>query len=427
MQRKIIALAIAGFAATAGSSQAYDFNVNGADLSLYGILDGSVYTMHSPNAPSGTSSTSYGIASNNMQTSRLGFKASDDLGNGLKVNANLEEEISLSTGGQGDGSTNATPTASAGGGGVYNRAANVGLSGSSWGEVKLGRQIAPSFLAAYQLDALGSQSGGFANAWIYSQLLNSVLITGHGTIGAGNSLATNLNFNGGTDAPNLFISGLSYISPVFSGVQVRLLQTFGSNNSPVSGNAGQSITDSGITDLTISYDDNGPLVVRFADQQVKVGNGGIAGSTYTGSLVNNVQLGGSYKFGDTKVTLDYGKVAYDSDYKAAINATGGSAPDDVRIVSFGATQQITTALKLGLSYTTIKDTDNTANGVNEWSALADYTLSKKADVYAQFTAANNKGGAQYAGVYGAVIPTTQTPANAGGSVNSLLAGIRYKF
>jgi predicted porin len=277
-------------------------------------------------------------------------------------------------------------------------------------------------LAAYQLDALGSQSGGYANAWIYSQLVNSILITGHGAQAGG--LAANLNYNGGAVAPNLFVNGLGYSSPVFSGFQVNLLQTFGSNHDPVSGNAGQAFSDSGITDLTASYD-NGPLTIRFGDQQIKVASGSTG--TYTGSLVSNVQLGGSFKFGDAKVTLDYGTVTYDSGYKAALAAlANSSAPDNVRIWSLGGTQQLGT-LKLGLSYTSSKDTDVTANGVNEWSALADWTLSKKADTYVQFASANNKGAAQYAGVYGAVIPLTQTPANAGGTVNSLIAGIRYKF
>jgi predicted porin len=46
-----------------------------------------------------------------------------------------------------------------GGDGQFNRAANIGLA-SSWGEVKLGRQLDPNLLVAVQLDALGSQSGG---------------------------------------------------------------------------------------------------------------------------------------------------------------------------------------------------------------------------------------------------------------------------
>ena len=418
MQKKLIALAIAGVAAST-TAHAFDFTVGDANLSIYGVLDGSVYSLKSPAAPAGQSSTSWGIASNNMQTSRLGFGANTDIGSGWKITGNLEQEISISTGGQGDGSTVATPTAEGNGGGTYNRAANIGFASDSYGEIKLGRQMVPSLLTAIQLDALGSQSGGYANAWVYSQLVNGILITGTGALNGG--LATNQSFNGGADAPNLFVAGLSYVSPVFNNIQVRFLQTFGSNNSPVSGNAGQSITDSGITDFSIRYD-NGALSLNLADQAVKVGNG-VAG-TYTGSLENNLQLGGSYKFNNTKLTLSYADISFANGYKAALaGLANSSAPDDVQIWSLGGTQQVD-KMKYGVSCTNIKDKDNSASGVTEWAGLADYTLNKQADIYAQVTSAKNKGASQYAGVYGAIIPTMGTNS---GTVNAIVVGARYKF
>jgi len=418
MKKTLLVLTVLGAYATA--AQAVDFTVDGTNLSVYGVLDGAAYTMSSPHAPAGLSSTTWGIASNNMQTSRLGFGANTDLGSGLKITGNLEEEISISTGGQGDGATVATPTAAASGGGTYNRAANVGLASPSWGEIKLGRQITPSLMTAVQLDAMGSQSGGYTNAWAYSQLVNSIIFTGAGALNGG--AATDQNFNGGNNAPDLFVAALSYTSPIFSGFQVRLLQTFGSNNSPGSGNTGQPFGDSGVTDFSLRYDD-GSFAFSLADNAVNIGNS-VAGA-YSGRLENNLQVGGSYKFGDTKVTLAYGDIAYADGYKAALKALANSSPpDDVEIWSLGATQQVG-QYKFGLSYTDIKDKDHSANGVSDWSALVDFAFNKQGDVYAQLTSSDNKGNAQYSGLYGSALPSMA--GGVGGTVNSLAVGLRYKF
>lgn len=383
-------------------AQAFDIDANGNTLSIYGVLDGSVYVMKTPG-----SGTSYGWASNDMTTSRLGFGVSRDLGNGLKIGGVLEQEVEFATGGSGDGVTIATQAAIGSQTGQFNRAANIYLGSTSWGEVRLGRQYAPSFSLAAASDVLGANSGGYANTWVYANLLNSVLITGAGG-------QNNYNLNASTDSPDIFVDGLAYTSPVFSGVQIKVFQSFGSNLQPTSGNVGHSFNDSGITDVTLKYTD-GAFTLGLGEQLIRAST-----ASYNGSALSNAQISASYQMGPTKIAAAYDDLAYDSAYKTSL---GAAAPHDVHIWTVGVTHMLDQALRLGASYTSAQDAQTSGNGVKIFAVQLDYALAKEADLYVQMSNASNAGAAQVSGVYGSVLPNLTN----GGSVNSVFAGARYKF
>jgi predicted porin len=116
------------------------------------------------------------LDSNGMDTSKLGFRGSEDLGGGLKANFNLEAEIGPDAGG---GLENG-----------FDRISWVGLSGG-FGEVQLGR-----VWSAYD-DA-------------FFPLLNNKAAIGF-------IVAPGLGYN---DRPN---NSLKYISPEFAGLPLRVL------------------------------------------------------------------------------------------------------------------------------------------------------------------------------------------------------------
>jgi predicted porin len=396
-----IRLAIAGLFAVAGNAFAYDFNADGNTLSIYGILDGSVYVMKQSATPGtgGTSTQSYGWASNNMTTSRLGFTVSRDLGAGLKIGGNLEQELEFASGGSGDGAT-LSPLASGNGSGQFNRSANIFVSGKEWGEVRLGRQYAPSFSMVAGADALGSNSGGFLYSYVFAANVgNGVLLTNTGP----GLVATNVN--GGALAPNLYVDGLSYASPVIDNVQVRLFQTFGSNLQPTSLNAGQSFNNNGMTDATVKYSANG-LDLGAGYQVVKSGSS---------SFSKNLAVTGAYTMGDIKVSAGYAKNSYD----AATHA------DNVQIISVGGTYNVTKDDRVGISYTNNKDATNSNNKQNLAALQYDRVLGKNADAYVQFVSSHQSGASLgslgLSGVYGSTLPGAVT------SVNTVFAGARMKF
>jgi len=119
MKKTLIAGAVLGLFAGIAAAQ--------SSVTLYGRLDAGY-------------GKRYGDAKANMQsnykdTSMWGLRGSEDLGDGLRANFNLESEINSVETGNGPAAT--------GGGLSFNRAAWVGLSGSNWGAASIGRMTTP--------------------------------------------------------------------------------------------------------------------------------------------------------------------------------------------------------------------------------------------------------------------------------------------
>lgn len=132
MKKSLLALAIFGAFAGAASAQ--------SSVTIYGVVDLGVNRL----STDGGNKTSM---QTNQSGSRLGFKGTEDLGNGLKANFVLENGFEPS-----DGRLNQ-------GGRLFGRQAWVGLSGG-FGEVRLGRQDTPIFIALDDVDPFGTYLAG---------------------------------------------------------------------------------------------------------------------------------------------------------------------------------------------------------------------------------------------------------------------------
>ena len=115
MQKKIIALAVAGLVSGAAFAQVAPNNVT-----LYGIIDMGYLYQGSNVAPGGDNYS--GIDAGGQDGSRFGFKGNEDLGNGLSVG--FETEFDFGTDYTSGGLTVAKNS--------------LNLSGKSWGTVKAG-------------------------------------------------------------------------------------------------------------------------------------------------------------------------------------------------------------------------------------------------------------------------------------------------
>ncbi|MBI3146950.1 MAG: porin [Betaproteobacteria bacterium] len=132
MNKKLVALAVAGVFALPLAAQAQSTNVT-----LYGIVDLGVRVDRTQNA--GTlMRVEDGIESGN----RIGLKGSEDLGGGLKANFLLETGIQTDTGGFTQGSL------------PWGRQTWVSMSGG-FGEVKMGRMYATEFNQLAGVDPFG--------------------------------------------------------------------------------------------------------------------------------------------------------------------------------------------------------------------------------------------------------------------------------
>jgi predicted porin len=133
--KKTLCSAMALTCGLAASSAGAQTNVQ-----IYGIVDSGIAYMTNVDA-AGHSMTKMPSLTSSFP-SRLGFRGTEDLGNGLQAFFVLENGLAMDTGTQQQG------------GRLFGRQANVGLKGS-WGIVTLGRQLNMTYISALKTDVLG--------------------------------------------------------------------------------------------------------------------------------------------------------------------------------------------------------------------------------------------------------------------------------
>jgi predicted porin len=121
-----------GMAASAANAQ--------SNVQVYGIVDSGIARVTNVNA-AGDSMTKMPSLTSSFP-SRVGFRGTEDLGNGLQAFFVLENGLAMDTGTQQQG------------GRLFGRQANVGLKGA-WGSITLGRQLNMTYISALKTDVLG--------------------------------------------------------------------------------------------------------------------------------------------------------------------------------------------------------------------------------------------------------------------------------
>ncbi|MFZ6814744.1 porin [Undibacterium sp. Rencai35W] len=133
MKRKAIfqavSIAMLALAASAASAQ--------SNVTIYGLIDANIGYSNNADA---TKSSVFKVNSGGMNTSRLGFRGTEDLGGGLKTVWQLESGIILDTG--------------AADGDIFGRQANVGLQGD-FGRVVAGRSYSTTYDFILPFDPMG--------------------------------------------------------------------------------------------------------------------------------------------------------------------------------------------------------------------------------------------------------------------------------
>ncbi|WP_048441762.1 porin [Caenimonas sp. SL110] len=171
MKKSLIALAV--LAAAAGSASAQ------SSVTLFGIVDATLAFGR------GSVSNKTQLTNSGYNSSRLGFRGTEDLGGGMSASFWLEAGLTNDNGtGAGSNSNNqagGAAAANAGGQGLtFNRRSTVSLAGG-WGELRLGRDYTPQFWNLTVFDPFGTNGVGT------TQTLNSI-ITGVTAVRASNSI-----------------------------------------------------------------------------------------------------------------------------------------------------------------------------------------------------------------------------------------------
>ena len=335
MQKKILALAVAGLVSGGAFAQ--------SNVTIYGVVD--VFYGYGMDNFNKDAKDMGAIQSGGQSGSRFGFKGSEDIGNGLKANFRIEGGFNADVG------TSAQT-------GLFGRWSTVGLSGS-WGEVQLGRRD------TFQDEFLGAQD---ANARTTVAQVSPVYLD-QNRIG---------NF-------------VAYLSPVWSGLQVKLgYSTAGADSAaqevtltPISSAANNAASNTNFQVVTAAlHYANGPLLLgavydynTFQDRGSNVvGQSGDYGS---GNVWN---VGGAYDFGVVRINAVVGGIDYANSF--------GQTMDDRTQWSLGASAPIGKAGKLTLVYANAKIDYNVAGAKDDkmqmWGLAYYHDLSKRTNFYAAY-------------------------------------------
>jgi predicted porin len=276
------------------------------------------------------------MVSGGVSTSRWGMKGSEDLGDGLKANFNLEQSVSVDTG--------------AGSG--FTRQAWVGLSGG-FGAVKLG-------LMSLAFDNYATVSDSIYN----SDLSPAQAASGYNAAGV---FRTNNDYNGKVG------NTIGYVAPAMvPGLTMEV-------NYSLPEKGATALGEVAITSFAVGYT-SGPLAGQFAYQKED--------KNTTSNDLTYLRLGGSYNFGVATAKVQYGKVEHNGISGVGANASSGTTTADGKTNEWQIGVDVPLSAALTLSGGYASSTDNAsvtpANGEAKrtgFGLAAVYGLSKRTTLY----------------------------------------------
>jgi predicted porin len=356
MKKSLLALAVLGAFAGAASAQ--------SSVTIWGVVD-----LSANDIKNGSAHGQY-LASNQLNSNRLGFRGIEDLGGGLKAGFWLEAGMNNATGYAGGGSGNVsnsdTPS-----GQLFNRRSTVSLI-SNAGELRLGRDYDPSFWNTVFFDVDGANGLG--------QGLNLISSLGSGAT----TIARTNNSIGYFLPPNL---GGFYGQAQVAAPQGSL------GNKYYGGRIGFA---AGPFDVAAGYG---------LTKTNSVGGGNVSGANF--KMTN---IGGSWDFGVAKLYGYYNR------------NTWGVRKQNVYDVSVGVPLG-QGELRGVYAHADASGGGTDANDANLYSIEYVYNLSKRTAIYGTAAQIKNKGAAAFS-----VLPGTTVASDlAGGKSTGFNLGVRHSF
>lgn len=322
MKKSLIALAVMAFAGAASAQ---------SSVTLFGIVDAAVSHYRVDDVGHFT-----GLTNSGYNSSRLGFRGTEDLGGGMSASFWLEGSLSNDDG---------TP-----GGFMFQRRSTVSLA-SGWGELRLGRDYVPTFWNLTVFDPFGTNGVG-----------TNVTLRAKGATGADPHSVRASNMVGYFLPPNLggFYGQVNYAWDEISG---------GNDQGRYIG-------------ARVGYG-SGPWNVALAYGRTDGSDPAIAAPD-----VRAWNIGGSWDFGMAKAMAMYDNSRYEFD------VAGG----DARLKSWlvGALVPVG-AGEIRASYSRAKlDTDGADPRSSQWALGYVHNLSKRTALYATYAHVSNSDGANIA-------------------------------
>lgn len=329
MQKKLIALAVAGLVAAPAFAAT-------SNVDIYGRMAFSLDYVDSEDGLAGTTDDSNFVTGRD-NVSRVGFKGSEDLGGGLAAIWQVENQLNVPKLGTSGGA----------GGGWAIRNTFVGVKSNSLGTVLAGRHDTPYKLATGKLDPFVDTAAD------YNVVIGRTVDGGAGTrfdLRADNTVA--------------------YISPTFSGFHAALawIEIDSSEAAGADDVEGWSV---------MGMYENGPI---FASLAYEKHSGGAGGSTATGEA-DAWKVGLGYTFGNAKIGAVYESTDHDD----------AAQMDRVRDAWYLSGVYTMGNIVLNAAYGNAEDSDaaGASDGWDYWAVGADYILSKRTKLFGLYTTVSN--------------------------------------
>lgn len=397
MQKKLIALAVAGLASTGAFAQ--------ANVTVYGVADASFDVVRISGDANNELGNTTRVSTN---SSLLGFKGKESIGNGLSAVFQFESGVGFDNAG-----TLST-----------NRDSYVGLSGG-FGTVLLGTLTGPTRSLGTTLDVNPGATGIGANTALLGKLGNRLI---------GTTSTTTAGYAGGSTCgrssscqsifDNRWKNAIAYVSPSFGGVSATVAYVANENKSL------DGLTSANTTgyDIGLKYSD-GAAMAAVTYNAVSLGDA-------ADTKVADFRVGGSYKIGPASLRALF-------DLTRADHFGGNKITQAV--YGLGGTFDVTSATKLlGQVYVArdvkINGSSSDDTGAKLFEVGVLHSLSKRTTLKATYAMINNDKGAAYdfgfnaAGINPGAYNATTNPggliggANAvGGTVSGLSLGLRHSF
>ncbi len=399
MQKKILVTATTlAIASLSGAALAQ------SNVTVYGVADATFDVINVSGGSAALSANTPNFTRISTNGSRLGFKGTENLGNGLTALFQFESNANFDSGG-------ALGTS---------RDSFVGLSGN-FGKVILGNLSTPTRVLASALDVHAGADGIGSNQALLGKLGGTLANAGAG--GAAGRSATSASL-----FDTSFSNSIAYTTPSFSGLQATAAYMANENKTET---PSARINTSGY-DLGLNYS-NGPVLAGLTYADISSKNdvaasayGSTALKTYLGAdqKLKEFRLGGMYDFGVATLRALYTRTKAE-----------GSLNDVKQTVwGIGGTYNVTTNGKLVAQYYHAGDLDRSTGADNDTGARFytlgyEHSLSKRTLLKAHYaylknddkTSTNGFGGGYDFGKNASGFSGDQI------KVSGLQVGVRHSF
>ncbi|TBR10649.1 MAG: porin [Rugosibacter sp.] len=402
MQKKLIALAIAGLSGAALAQ---------SNVTIYGVADATFDIINVSGGSAALSGNTPNFTRVSTNGSRLGFKGTENLGNGLTALFQFESNANF------DNSASTLGTS---------RDSFAGLSGN-FGKVILGNLSTPTRAFSALLDVNAGNDGIGTNYALLGKLGGALANAGKGVPAFGADASRSATSASLFDTR--FSNAIAYTTPSFSGLQATAAYMANENKTDTSG----AKLNTSAYDLGLNYN-NGPVLVGLTYAKVTEKNdvtgsapyGSGALKTYLGSdqKLRELRLGGSYDFGVATLRALYAQTKAD-----------GSLNDVKQTVwGIGGTYNVTTNGKLTAQYYHAGDLDKSTGADDNTGAKFctlgyEHSLSKRTLLKANYAYLKNDEKTSTNGFGGGYDFGKNSSGFAGDDIklSGLQVGLRHSF